>query len=220
MNNAREDMLARLDAALADAPRAPARGVRDRDAARPDPEALVSVFLSGLDAAGVGHDLAATPKEAAEALGRFVRDRGVGTAAAWDNAIFLDALGLDVWGVLGGAGVRVVAPDGSRPCPAISGADLGVTGAFAALAATGTVIARSGPGMPRSVSIVPPAHLALVPRSLLVPDLRAFLHTLSHPLPSALHAVTGASSTGDIEFVYVKGAHGPRAVHVILLAWR
>ncbi|MFZ5812159.1 MAG: LutC/YkgG family protein [Thermodesulfobacteriota bacterium] len=219
MKNAREDMLARLDAALADAPQAPARGVRDRGAATPDPEALVSAFLSGLDAAGVGHDLAATPREAAEALGRFVRTHGVTTAAAWDNAVFLDSLGLDVWGVLGGAGVRVVAPGGERPCPAVAGADLGVTGAFAALAATGTVVVRSGPGMPRSVSIVPPAHLALVPQGLLVSDLGTFLRALSRPLPSALHAVTGASSTGDIEFVYVKGAHGPRAVQVILLAW-
>ncbi len=219
MKGAREEMLAGLDAALADAPQAPARGVRDRGAATPDPQALVSAFLSGLDAAGMGHDLAATPREAAEALGTFVRSRGVTTAAVWDNALFLQSLGLDVWGMLRGEGVGVVAPEGARPCAAVAEADLGVTGAFAALAATGTVIVRSGPGMPRSVSIVPPAHLALVPQSVLVPDLGTFLRTLSRPLPSALHAVTGASSTGDIEFVYVKGAHGPRAVQVIVLGW-
>jgi L-lactate dehydrogenase complex protein LldG len=91
----------------------------------------------------------------------------------------------------------------------------------AALAETGTVIVGSGPGMPRSVSIVPPAHLALVPQGLILPDLGTFLRRLAAwpRLPSALHAVTGASSTGDIEFVYVKGAHGPRLVHVIVLGW-
>jgi L-lactate dehydrogenase complex protein LldG len=40
------------------------------------------------------------------------------------------------------------------------------------------------------------------------------------PMPSALTCISGISSTGDIEFMYVRGVHGPLAVHVIGLDWR
>ena len=39
------------------------------------------------------------------------------------------------------------------------------------------------------------------------------------PMPSAVNCVSGVSSTGDIEFVYVRGVHGPLSVHVIGLDW-
>jgi L-lactate dehydrogenase complex protein LldG len=84
------------------------------------------------------------------------------------------------------------------------------------------VVVTAGPGMPRSVSIVPPVHIALLPKSRIIPDLSALFSAFSPAAgpPSAIHAISGVSSTGDIEFVYVRGAHGPVAVHVVVLEWR
>ena len=37
------------------------------------------------------------------------------------------------------------------------------------------------------------------------------------PAPRNLNLVTGASGTTDIEGAYVRGAHGPRSLHVVLV---
>jgi L-lactate dehydrogenase complex protein LldG len=222
--DSRTAMLARLEAALADAPRPPRRPAAHAafPAAPPDGEALLAAFLSNLDAAGVTHDAAKTPGEAAACLGAYLGGIGAGHVAAWDADVLQEIAGFDVHGALQACGIAVSVPSGERPCPDIAAVQAGVTGAFAALSATGTVVVTAGPGMPRSVSIVPPVHVALVPQSRLIPDLPALIAGLppSAPLPSAIHAISGVSSTGDIEFVYVRGAHGPVAVHVIVMGWR
>jgi L-lactate dehydrogenase complex protein LldG len=222
--DARAAMLARLEAALADAPRPPKRPAAQA-AARPDPpdrDALLAAFLANLDAAGVTHDTAKTPEEAVACLGAYLRGRKADHAAAWDADVLAEAAGFDVHAALYALDLAVTVPAGERPCPGVAQAQVGITAATAALSATGTVVVTAGPGRPRSASIVPPAHVALVPQSRILPDLAAYFATLSPAagLPSAIHAISGVSSTGDIEFVYVRGAHGPVAVHVVVLEWR
>jgi L-lactate dehydrogenase complex protein LldG len=222
--DARAAMLARLETALSDAPRPPektsAPAVQRVDL--PGGDALLAAFLDTLDKAGVTHHTAATPDEAAEAIRAYVRAREAQGVAVWDGDVLADMAGFDVLAVVRDMGLEVVTPHGVRPCPDAARAEVGITGAAAGLAATGTVVVASGPGMPRSVSIAPPVHLALLPQSRILPDLAAYFTTLSPTagLPSAIHAISGASSTGDIEFVYVRGAHGPVAVQVIVLGWR
>ncbi|KUG29235.1 hypothetical protein ASZ90_000874 [hydrocarbon metagenome] len=221
--NTRRAMFERLEKALCDAPRPPKRQPVQAapDTGLPDRDALLAAFLGNLDAAGVSHATAGNPDEAAGAMRAFVRAREAQCVAIWEAEVLTGLTGCDVAGVVRGMGLGVVMPYGERPCPDTARAEVGITGAAAALAATGTVVLTSGPGMPRSVSIVPPAHLAVVPQSRILPDLAAYFATLSPVagLPAAIHAVSGASSTGDIEFVYVRGAHGPVAVHVIVLGW-
>ncbi|MEF3696160.1 LutC/YkgG family protein [Desulfolutivibrio sp.] len=222
--DARAAMLARLEAALSDAPRPPeqtsAPAAQQID--QPDGDALLAAFLGNLDMAGVTHYTAATPQEAADAIRSYLRAAGAHRVAVWEGDVLAGMAGFDVPGVVRDMGLAVATPHGERPCPDAARAEVGITGATAGLAATGTVVVTSGPGMPRSVSIAAPAHMALMPQSRILPDLAAYFATLSPTagLPSAIHAISGASSTGDIEFVYVKGAHGPVAVHVIVLGWR
>ncbi|NDY55128.1 hypothetical protein G3N56_00010 [Desulfovibrio sulfodismutans] len=223
-NDARLAMLSRLEKALMGAPlppgKKPVQTVTRADP--PDGDALLATFLGNLDMAGVTHHTAATPDEAAKAIRAYVRAREAQRVAAWDGDVLEGMAGFDVLEVVRDMGLEVVTPHGVRPCPGVALSEVGITGAAAGLAATGTVVVTSGPGMPRSVSIVPPAHLALVPQSRILPDLAAYFATLSPAagLPSAIHAISGASSTGDIEFVYVRGAHGPVAVQVVVLGWR
>jgi L-lactate dehydrogenase complex protein LldG len=102
-------------------------------------------------------------------------------------------------------------------------ADVGITNVHRLIAETGTVVMATRPNEPRSVSLLPPVHIALAERSQLLPDLFD-LFDLFSPLPgpgksappSCLSLITGPSKTGDIELRLVTGVHGPGEVHVIL----
>ncbi len=95
-------------------------------------------------------------------------------------------------------------------------ADVGVSGADAALAETGTVILRSGSGRSRLVTLLPPIHLALVPVKCLQPDLFTWIADREGPLPAGLTLVSGPSKTGDIEQTLAIGVHGPKRFIVVL----
>jgi L-lactate dehydrogenase complex protein LldG len=96
---------------------------------------------------------------------------------------------------------------------------VGITGAHAALADTGSVVLVHGSGRARLVSLLPPVHIAIVP----IARLYATLGELFVAEPSVLREaanvvfVTGPSRTADIEMTLTRGVHGPRLVHVVLV---
>ena len=104
------------------------------------------------------------------------------------------------------------APTGDDP--------VGVTGAFCAIAETGTLMMLSGPDTPASASLLPETHVAVVPCSRVVGvmedgwDLARDEHGL---MPRAVNFISGPSRTGDIEQTIVLGAHGPYRVHLVLV---
>jgi L-lactate dehydrogenase complex protein LldG len=97
---------------------------------------------------------------------------------------------------------------------------IGVTGADAGLAESGSVILRSGPGRPRLAAVIPPVHVAVLPVSRIVRSLAQYLqmHPAALAGTSNLTIVTGPSRTGDIEQELNLGVHGPGQIHVILVA--
>lgn len=96
-------------------------------------------------------------------------------------------------------------------------ADVGVSGAVAALAETGTIVLHSGADRSRLATVLPLVHVALVPISCLVNDLFSWTAGRgSSALPANVTLVSGPSKTGDIEFEMTLGAHGPRRLRVIL----
>ena len=115
---------------------------------------------------------------------------------------------------LAGAGVARVAADAA--------VRVGLTGADAALAATGSVVLLSGPGQPRAASLLPPVHVAVVADGRIVADLESWWAAQAADLadvrqPSSVVVVTGPSRTADIAMQLVMGMHGPREVHVVLV---
>ena len=104
---------------------------------------------------------------------------------------------------------------------AAKGGDLvGVTGAFCALAETGTLAMVSGPDTPASASLLPETHVALVPLARLVPhmeDAWDLMRAELGRLPRAVNYISGPSRTADIEQTLVLGAHGPYRVHIVLV---
>lgn len=97
--------------------------------------------------------------------------------------------------------------------------DLGLTGAIAGFAESGSVVLSHGPGRPRMASLFPDVHIAL----LEVTKIERTLAHWAHDNPDAaretanLVIVAGPSRTGDIEQQLNLGVHGPRHVHVVLI---
>jgi L-lactate dehydrogenase complex protein LldG len=97
---------------------------------------------------------------------------------------------------------------------------VGVTGAFCAVAETGTLMLVSGAATPASVSLVPETHVAVLSARRIVAhmeDAWDLLRAERRELPRAVNFVSGPSRTADIEQTLILGAHGPYRVHVIIV---
>jgi L-lactate dehydrogenase complex protein LldG len=95
---------------------------------------------------------------------------------------------------------------------------LGVTGADAGLAITGSIVLATGPGRSRMASLLVPVHVAVLRVERLVDSIATLLATRPDLVTagSNLVAITGPSRTADIEHTLSRGVHGPGEVHVIL----
>ncbi len=100
----------------------------------------------------------------------------------------------------------------------VATADLGITGARAGVALTGSIVVDAGRAGGRTVSLLPPIHLALVHAEAIVATPGEHWRTLAEPMPSNLVQITGPSRSADIELVITLGVHGPRALWVGVLA--
>jgi len=102
------------------------------------------------------------------------------------------------------------------------GADqVSVTGAFAAVAETGTLMMTSGPDHPSTLNFLPETHVVVLPASKVVGPYEEAWTRLraAHDgtPPRTVNFVTGPSRSGDIEQRLLMGAHGPRRLHVVLI---
>ena len=97
--------------------------------------------------------------------------------------------------------------------------DAGITTACAALADTGTLVLRPGPQEPRTLSLVPPVHVALLRASTLYASLPAAMAALApeRDMPTNLVLITGPSKTSDIQQTLAFGAHGPKDLVIVLV---
>ena len=115
----------------------------------------------------------------------------------------------------GGAGLEVAAR-------AARDTDLvGITGAFCAIAETGTLMTLSGAKTPATVSLLPETHIAIVPASRIVRGMEEawdLARTELGALPRAVNFISGPSRTADIEQTVTLGAHGPYRVHIMLVS--
>jgi len=96
---------------------------------------------------------------------------------------------------------------------------VGVSEADSAIAETGTLVLRSGADHPVTLNFLPEHHLVLLEANGLVPTPEASWERMlaAGPLPRAVNWITGPSRTADVEQTLQLGAHGPRAVHVLLI---
>ena len=93
---------------------------------------------------------------------------------------------------------------------------VGITGALAGIAETGTLVIPGGKGQPLTASLLPAIHIAVLSASAIVPSVE---NALALPEIAQLPAVTlisGPSRTADIEMTLTIGVHGPGELFVFL----
>lgn len=97
--------------------------------------------------------------------------------------------------------------------------DAAVTTTRGGIADTGSLIVWPDANEPRTLSLVPPIHIAVLHESQLHATLYAALHAQGWAarMPTNALLVTGPSKTADIQRLLVYGAHGPRQLVVLLL---
>lgn len=97
-----------------------------------------------------------------------------------------------------------------------------VTGAFAGIAETGTVVMASGPDHPVSLNLLPDTHVVVLRESDIVGGYEDVWGRLrarygKNLMPRTVNTITGPSRTGDIEQAMELGAHGPRRMHILVV---
>lgn len=100
---------------------------------------------------------------------------------------------------------------------AIEATDGVVTACFAAVADSGTIVLHHSPTEGRRViSLLPDWHLCILQASQIVETLPEYFK-LCTPPPALATYISGPSATADIEMTRIKGVHGPRFLHVIVV---
>lgn len=159
-------------------------------------------------------------------LAQILERHTIRSTLVWRSAV-LETLGVGPW--LLARGITVHYWDDLEKLPTAENrqiafaADLGITGVDWAVAETGSlaVCARPG-GQGRSVSLLPPLHVAILSRAQIVPDLfdlfdQLGIESRQAGLPSNVTLITGPSKTGDIQLKLTTGVHGPGEVHALIL---
>jgi L-lactate utilization protein LutC len=96
---------------------------------------------------------------------------------------------------------------------------VGVTGAFCAIAETGTLMLLSGADTPATTSLLPETHVAVLDPQRIVATMEDAWDLLRNECkqpPRAVNFVSGPSRTADIEQTVTLGAHGPYRLLLIL----
>jgi len=94
-----------------------------------------------------------------------------------------------------------------------------VTAARVAISETGTIVLDGEPDQGRrAISLVPDVHLCVVRADQAVQTVPEAVRLLGEHPGRPLTWISGPSATSDIELDRVEGVHGPRTLHVLLVA--
>lgn len=87
------------------------------------------------------------------------------------------------------------------------------------IAETGSLVFHAGPDTPILYNFLPLYHIVAVKAESIVAHLEDYAAAAASagPPPRNVNLITGISGTTDIEGSYVRGAHGPRFLHVVLI---
>ena len=206
----RDYILHRLRTALG---RSPSQPIPDPPPARiriPEvsPDARVASLVARIEA------LAGTALETSDPRS-YIASAIAGKTVVASNSPYLAACGISSL-----PGVESGIADREQLREACATADIGITSADYALADTGTLVMLSSPAEARMISLLPPEHIAVVPRHCILTGLDELFSILPNPAAqsSSMVLITGPSRTADIEQILVRGVHGPGRITVLVVA--
>jgi L-lactate dehydrogenase complex protein LldG len=173
-------------------------------------------FIEELEALGGHGEQVESLEEAREHVLKLAREREAELLVRWDVE-YLDELGADE--PLREAGIEVAIWHDLPDLRKITGrADFGLSTATWAIAETGSLVLEHGLGRGRSVTLLPPTYVAILPADRVLQTVpEAIRKYAGGTLPANVCFHTGPSRSGDIEMSLVVGMHGPGDVHVILV---
>ena len=193
----------------------------------PPQDDLPAQFVAELERLEGRAHRCADDEEALEAIRGLIERCGATSAVAWGH----DQIGLpSLATLLDDLGVQLLdgdiraADDRGLQLQALEPAPICLSGADAAIAESGTLVLRSGPGRGRLASLLAPIHIAVLRADQIARGLGEALDLIQRrhgpdifAESSNLTLISGPSRTGDIEQTLVLGAHGPRELHVVLI---
>lgn len=99
---------------------------------------------------------------------------------------------------------------------------VGLSYALAGIAETGTLVVAAGRDNPVTLAFLPATHVILVDRATIVASYEDAIARVRealgpHTMPRTLNYISGPSRTADIGGKIVIGAHGPRALVVVVV---
>lgn len=96
--------------------------------------------------------------------------------------------------------------------------DAGISTTLGGVAETGSLLLWPTPAEPRTLSLIPPVHIALLFEDQIVETLHEAMmqNQWAERMPTNLLMITGPSKTADIQRMLVYGAHGPKELVIVL----
>jgi L-lactate dehydrogenase complex protein LldG len=175
-----------------------------------DMAARLTRFQQALEALGGTFCTVGSPADACAKVASLI----AGKSAVASNSNYLKECGIaSLAGVQTGFTEE---PELRRVC---ASADFGISSARYGLADTGSLVMFSSSQEARMISLLPPAHIAVIQKERILTGLDELLREV--PLPgaetSSMVLITGPSRTADIEQILIRGVHGPGELHVIVV---
>ena len=115
------------------------------------------------------------------------------------------------------------APHLERQTGASDGSDLvSLSRAFGGVAESGTLVLVSGEDNPTTLNFLPDTHVVVVSADDIAGDYETVWSRIRETygagrLPRTVNLITGPSRSADIEQTLILGAHGPRALHILVV---
>ena len=202
---ARDAVLGRVRAALADAP-APVEVSRAYRTALPAGTDVIELFAERVADYRATVVRTGAPAGVPAAIADALAARGA-------RRIAIPAGLPEAW--LAGTSVERLGDEPQLSVDALDRLDGVVTGCAVAIAETGTIVLDGAPGQGRrALSLLPDYHLCVVETDRIVGTVSEALARLDPTRP--LTWISGPSATSDIELQRVEGVHGPRALVVVI----
>lgn len=148
-----------------------------------------------------------------------VQECGLSSFAIWESDLLQK---LHICDVLQIKGLKLAHPNKKEE---MAEAGIGITEADFAIADTGTIVLIANEKKPRTVSLVPPVHIAIVKSSLILSNINDLFNKLVNSIirknsiegiTSCITFITGPSRTADIELNLTLGVHGPKELFVLI----
>ncbi len=227
MTTSREKILNKLRSARQPFPDAPPRPKEYRPVTVLDdtsPDALIERFIEETELLMGEAFVCEGDNAACDQVLRLLQSHETTHALTWDFK-YIPIAGLE--NAVRDLGITITQPDIQdefhfETLAGIEPAQVGLTGADFAVAATGTLVVSTGPGKGRIATVLPPTHIAVITADQMLPRLENWIAIQREREMNLFYdtanvcLITGPSRTGDIEKKLVLGMHGPGEVQIVI----